>query len=708
MKTFTISVLVILGYHSNFSAQALQQCTTDNNNDGVTNTQDFLNLVGQFGQNCTPVGIISSITCTGVTNNGALTQGNEATNVSSVISYAGGNGGNHTGQVVASTGVTGLYAALSAGSFNSGAGSLTYVILGTPATSGTASFALNIGGQTCILTRTVDAGNQTNSTAHSCSATNVHNSAKNYGTLTDQQGNVYKTIVIGNQEWMAENLRTSVYRNGESIANVTDNSQWAGLTTGAWCYFENNSIYECPYGKLYNWFTISDPRGVCPTGWHIPTDGEWTQLTNFLGGEETAGSKMKSIGTDYWLSPNTGALNESGFSGLPGNYRYSNGEFQSTNPGENDFAAFWSLTELQSIAAWGRYLYYSSGGINRGSASKEEGHSIRCIKDANPPQGYIIGLNCDMAVNSGTLSLGIEANNVSSSIPYSFGNGGEHGGWFTTSTGVYGLTASLSIGSFNEGSGTLEFIINGTPDNFGEATFELNIGGQTCTLTRIVEGGSQNYSSEHTCGATNIHNPEKTYGSMTDQQGNVYKTIVIGNQEWMAENLKTTIYRNGNEIANITDDSQWQSLSSGAWCDFNNDIQYDCPYGKLYNYYAIADQRNLCPVGWHVPTDAEWTTLTTFLGGQNIAGGKMKSTGAQYWVSSNADATNESGLSCLPGGYRNFGGSYISIGDYGAWWSSTVVGGIEAWHRGLNHFSGNALRGSDDLRFGFSVRCLRD
>jgi formylglycine-generating enzyme required for sulfatase activity len=155
MKKISNVILVLLISYNTYS-QTLQQCTTDNNNDGVTNTTDFLNLVGQFGQNCAPLGTVSSFTCSDFINSGTLIQGSEASNVSSIISYTGGNGGDHNGQVVSSTGVTGLYAALSSGTFAVGAGSLTYLIFGTPTSSGTASFDLNIGGQTCTLTRTVN------------------------------------------------------------------------------------------------------------------------------------------------------------------------------------------------------------------------------------------------------------------------------------------------------------------------------------------------------------------------------------------------------------------------------------------------------------------------------------------------------------------------------------------------------------------------
>jgi formylglycine-generating enzyme required for sulfatase activity len=155
MKKLAVFILVFLGY-CDIDAQSLQKCTTDNNNDGVTNTSDFLNLVGQFGLNCAPLGKISSFTCSNFINNGTLIKESKASNVSSIISYTGGNGGVYTGQVVSSTGVFGLYAALSAGSFNSGVGSLTYMIFGTPATSGTASFTIGVGGQTCTLTRIVN------------------------------------------------------------------------------------------------------------------------------------------------------------------------------------------------------------------------------------------------------------------------------------------------------------------------------------------------------------------------------------------------------------------------------------------------------------------------------------------------------------------------------------------------------------------------
>jgi uncharacterized protein (TIGR02145 family) len=205
-----------------------------------------------------------------------------------------------------------------------------------------------------------------------------------------------------------------------------------------------------------------------------------------------------------------------------------------------------------------------------------------------------------------------------------------------------------------------------------------------------------------------VHNPSKTYGSMTDQQGNVYKTIVIGTQEWMAENLKTSIYQNGDPIENVTDDNQWANSITGAWCHYNNDSQFDCPYGKLYNWYTVADPRNVCPVGWSVPTDEEWTTLTEYFGTQDVAGGKMKSTGLQYWISPNYLATNESGFSGLPGGFRLDYSIFSGIRYYGYWWSSSELDAANAWRRLLLCNDDDANRDIYDKHNGFALRCLKD
>jgi len=198
-----------------------------------------------------------------------------------------------------------------------------------------------------------------------------------FSSLTDIDGNIYPTVLIGNQWWMAENLRTSSYANGDSILNVLNGTTWTQLDSGAWSNHNNLTANDSIYGKLYNWFTTSDPRNLCPDGWHVPTDTEWTDLMDYLGGLTLAGGKMKSI--VGWNAPNTSANNESSFSALSCGARdaYNIGTFWTIGCDGN----WWSSTESLSTAAWCYYLSCTSGNAFRASSSKLYGYSVRCIKD---------------------------------------------------------------------------------------------------------------------------------------------------------------------------------------------------------------------------------------------------------------------------------------------------------------------------------------
>jgi uncharacterized protein (TIGR02145 family) len=196
--------------------------------------------------------------------------------------------------------------------------------------------------------------------------------------------------------------------------------------------------------------------------------------------------------------------------------------------------------------------------------------------------------------------------------------------------------------------------------------------------------------------------------------------VTIGTQIWSSTNLDVTTYRDGTPIPQVTDPTQWANLTTGAWCYYNNEPANGTTYGKLYNWYAVAGihdaaslndpslRKQLAPQGWHVPSDAEWTTLTTFLGGESVAGGNMKSTGTSLWLSPNTAATNESGFTGLPGGFRFSDGSDSNFGNYGLWWSSSEFSTTGAWGRGLYYGEGIAYRGNYFKIFGLSVRCLRD
>ncbi len=197
-----------------------------------------------------------------------------------------------------------------------------------------------------------------------------------------------------------------------------------------------------------------------------------------------------------------------------------------------------------------------------------------------------------------------------------------------------------------------------------------------------------------------------------DVDGNVYKTVTIGTQTWMSENLKVSKYNDGTTIPNITDNTQWQNDTTGTWSYYNNDTVNNSKYGKLYNWFAVSKtsngNKNVCPTGWHIPTDNEWTVLIDYLGGENVAGGKMKEVDTTSWNSPNTDASNTSLFSALPGGFRNDNGGYNSFGSFGGWWSSSEGSIYYAWYRSLFNFIGNATRGYYLKEGGLSVRCLRD
>jgi uncharacterized protein (TIGR02145 family) len=196
--------------------------------------------------------------------------------------------------------------------------------------------------------------------------------------------------------------------------------------------------------------------------------------------------------------------------------------------------------------------------------------------------------------------------------------------------------------------------------------------------------------------------------TVTDIEGNIYNLVRIGNQLWMAENLKTTKYNDGLAIPVETVDTLWNILTTPAYGWYNNSAANKDTYGALYNWYAVNTTR-LCPAGWHVPTDAEWTILTTYLGGASVAGGKLKETGLSHWISPNTGATNVSGFTGLPGGLRrSFTGAFDAVGYTGAWWSDTQVDASRAWGRGLDYYYYDIQRPAADKVMGYSVRCVRD
>ncbi|MFC1734135.1 FISUMP domain-containing protein [candidate division KSB1 bacterium] len=188
----------------------------------------------------------------------------------------------------------------------------------------------------------------------------------------------YTAVRIGNQCWMAENLVTTKYSNGDPIPNIEDSTQWIYLTTGAYCKFENSITIATIYGYLYNWFAVKDSRNICPSGWHVPSNIEWDKLSSYLGGFNVAGGKLKESGNAHWSYPNI-ATNESGFTALPGGGRYGKGYcYFSDIYNEGDY---WSSSERNYEDAWGRNMVHDVSNIEHMWYSKHAGISVRCLKD---------------------------------------------------------------------------------------------------------------------------------------------------------------------------------------------------------------------------------------------------------------------------------------------------------------------------------------
>lgn len=284
-------------------------------------------------------------------------------------------------------------------------------------------------------------------------------------------------------------------------------------------------------------------------------------------------------------------------------------------------------------------------------------------------------------------------------------NGVVNANYFSTSvTFEYGLTIS-----YGSSIGATPSTVTGT----ASSSVIANISSLTAGMTYHFRVKATNSLGTTNGEDVSFVTPNPIMSTMTDIDGNVYKSVIIDTQTWMAENLKTTKYRNGDLITTVFNGDDWLNTTSGAFTFYNNDISNNATYGKLYNGYAVADSRRICPTGWHVPSSVEWAKLITFLGGETVAGGKMKEEGQTHWLSPNLGATNESGFTALPGGYR--GGDYLEEGydaiyGYGGWWSAMEVSVPDAWYYLINRNDTNIgiASSSTNKKYGFSVRCMKD
>lgn len=518
------------------------------------------------------------------------------------------------------------------------------------------------------------------------------------GAFNDMRDNQnYKTIEIGDQIWMAENLKYLPAVVGPDTESYTSPYYYVYDYYGTDVATAKESANYTTYGVLYNWpaamnsaaSSTSNPsgvQGVCPSGWHMPSDTEWTELTEYLinngygfgGSGDDIGKSIASIsGWDSSTDPsdvgyNQATNNSSGFDGFPGGKRLETGSFE----GKGGTGVWWSAYQMSSSTARSLSLYDLRDYLALGESDKIRGFSVRCLKDEENIDIPVAEFSAN--TTSGVIPLAIVFSDRSTNEPISWS-------W-----------------DFGDGSTSTEQNPSHTYTTEG-----------TYTVTLIVTNSAGSDTVTKIDYITASPNTLVTNTFTDSRDGQTYSTIEIGSQVWMAENLKylPAVVDPGTE--SYTEPYYYVYGYIGTDVATAKATENYSTYGVLYNWSAAL---NACPSGWHLPSDEEWKTLEMELGmSQNEAddtswrgtdeGNQMKSTTG--W-SNNGNETNSSGFTALPGGYRFSLGSFHYLGYYGYWWSSSEYSSSYAWNRTLYYTSGDVYRGDKYKGFGFSVRCIKD
>jgi uncharacterized protein (TIGR02145 family) len=355
--------------------------------------------------------------------------------------------------------------------------------------------------------------------------------------------------------------------------------------------------------------------------------------------------------------------------GLTTAYGVSKAAAQSPVTGSTNTSVSANLTGLSQ----GTTYHYKVKATSAGGSA--EGTDLTFIT-GQPPSAVTTSAT-NFSSSGATLNGTVNANNSSTTVTFEYGN--------STS---YGTTVNASQNPVTGNTpASVSAIINGLSPS---TTYHFRV--------KATSSGGSSDGSDQTFNTTAVT------GTIADYDGNNYNTVQIGTQIWMQANLNTTRYSNGEYIPNVTYPGAWGG-PGGAYCDYLNTPSYSDTYGKLYNYTAVVDLRNICPTGWHAPSDAEWVTLIDYCGGESVAGDKLKEAGSSHWGSGNA-ATNSSGFTALPGGYRDASSAFAAIGVFGRWWTTTEEVGNEPYIRGVDEGSTSG-RARAYFTTGLSVRCLK-
>jgi len=528
--------------------------------------------------------------------------------------------------------------------------------------------------------------------------------SKNYDVefvaCTDPDGKSYSIVKIGDQTWMGENLAF--------LPSVSSSSSGSENSTYYYVYgYEDSRVNDAKvnpnyttYGVLYNWEAA---KTACPSGWRLPSDGEWKVLETYLGMSQsdaegdgwrtsgTVGRKLKEAGTSHWISPNIGATNSSGFTALPGGYRRGDGGFASLGT----YAAFWSASEIDASGSWSRGLYCGYDGVGRYSSYRSYGFSVRCLKDGTTgDEKPVVTTSPSQEVNNSSAKIGGEVTSAGSSTV------SERGVYFGTTSNPKNDGEKIQIGS---GIGVFSISRTGlterTPYYYqAYATNQQGTGfGEVVSFTTTGGTGGD--------------------GTFTDSRdGHVYQYKTIGSQTWMAENLALLPSVSYASVGSSTSTDPYfyvYGYEGSTVASAQGTANY-LTYGVLYNWPAAmngasssnsvpSNVKGICPSGWHLPSDAEWTILTDYLG--SGAGTKMKATSG--W-NNDGNGDNSSGFTALPGGYRGSGGSFSYLGSLAYFWSSSENDASDAWDRGLGCSYDGVNRNYASKSYGVSVRCLQN